>query len=265
MSLLKVVVVIALLSVVQLVSAKQGIRKHRQLNILSVHDRLKDKPADVKAAVLAAISHRDYFSKCYCTDSVSFPGNAKIGFSLVTVKPTPVNTFQENSVPIIVQAGDYDNIVSAGDKIYANKAGCCSTFAVAMFAKMAPTSSTKGPRIEIIGVGSGHTGTHVFLVVGRSAGAAGQKPNRFGRGGSFPASSQWGADAVVVDPWLMSLGHDGINEDPVSGPRTALCSSGTCDGSKAPTCLTGETVCYTHGETLGFDGGVLLFEKAKVT
>jgi hypothetical protein len=191
--------------------------------------------------------------------------------------------------------------VAVGNKISDNKAGCCTTFAVALFAKLAPLAITKsvaarsraaivalasslwtslllvafaslrrsplrrGPRIEIVSVGAGNTGTHVFLVVGRNAGDPGTKPSKLGKGGSFPECAKWGADAVVLDPWLMSLGHDGVNEKATEGPRTAKCDSGKCDGKTNPECGKGDTVCYTHGESLGFDGKtVLLFEKAKV-
>jgi len=259
-----VVVALTLLLAVSAVVIDAKIGSTRRLNRMT--DRLKTKPADVQAAVLAAVVMRDHFRQSYCTDSVSFPGNARIGFSPLKSAPTPVHTtFQDSSVPITVAGGDHDAIVAAGNKIWDNKAGCCTTFAVALFAKLAPTAGTKGPRIEIVSVGAGSSGTHVFLVVGRSAGGDGVKPNRFGKGGSFPKCANWGDDAVVLDPWLMSLGHDGVNETPTAGPRVALCSGGTCDGKQNPLCGKDETHCFTHGESLGFDGNtVLLFEKARV-
>jgi len=274
------VIVLALVLVgLLVVEAKHGtVRKlNRAQQEASFLQKLKNKPLDVQQAVATAISHRAHFAASFCTDSVAFPGNAKVGFTPLTSAPAAVYpTFRDSNVPMVIKSQDHTAIVEAGEKIFANKNGCCTTFAVAMFAKLAPTSATRGARVEIVSVGSGSSGTHVFLVVGRNAGVAGTVPNAFNKGGSFPACATWGADTVVIDPWLMSLGHDGINLDPLTGPRTAKCNSGQCTGmcenahgggvggvskwhAGTPT-----DWCFTHGESLGFDPSILLFEKAKV-
>lgn len=230
------------------------------------HENLAQYPnlaSNVKAVIRKAEDLRPFFATFFVTDSVSFPGNAKHGFS--PVKPgivVAVNQQQENSVPIAMQSGVYDTCVTAGNKVYENRIGSCGTLALAMFAKLAPTEDTVGPRIELICVGSGTSGTHCFLVVGRDAGAAGVRPNMFNKGGSFPTADSWGTAAVVIDPWLMALGHDGINLSPKDGPRVLPCNSNLCK-TQYP-CANGEQTCFSHGESLGFNGGKLFLEKALV-
>jgi len=200
----------------------------------------------IVALLEKAAELKDAFKTFFCTDAVTFAGNKKSGFTLAG-QPNGFQDFQ-TSAPITIQGQDHDAIVKLGNKIYDTHGGCCTTLALAMFAKLAPTADTKGPRIEIISVGQDRSNTHVFLVAGRDHTADDEAvlpkrlpPRNGAKNGNYPDHENWGDNAVVIDAWLMSLGWNGISLEPAK------------DGSKDDA-----------GETFGFDGGVLLFEKPEV-
>lgn len=191
------------------------------------------KPANVQAAITKAINNRRIFEESLCTDAVSFPGNKYAGFNGVTVDAWKAlgkdeKYMNQASYAIVMRSGDYDNIVSqVGQRVIENKVGCCSTFAAAMASIIAPDATAKGPKVEVVCVGSGPSGTHCFCVVGRAEGTIGDY-------------STWGAAATVIDPWLMSLGHIGINLSPKDGPRA------------------------DKGESLGYTGATVQCDKPEV-
>ncbi|EGR0315612.1 hypothetical protein FL840_20555 [Vibrio parahaemolyticus] len=75
------------------------------------------------------------------------------------------------------------------------KAGCCTTFAFAAAAEMIQGMSgtpENQPKVEVVAFKKGHSGTHLYVLVGRQEGSDIKDP------------STWNKDVKIVDPWAAS-------------------------------------------------------------
>jgi hypothetical protein len=82
------------------------------------------------------------------------------------------------------------------DAVCNNKAGVCTSFALAAAYYMT-ASQTTGPLVEVVAIKN-----HVYVVVGREGGYA--------DGWALPPKSSWGSGCIVVDVWLAAMGWKSV-------------------------------------------------------
>jgi hypothetical protein len=165
-------------------------------------------------------THKEALTKMsfyYCTDAVTFGGLVKKNnawtFNQITEKRP--QAFQADagrqkaegkaskfiaSSTAKGQLTQKDLAIGAG-LVSEAQAGCCSTLAVKaahILTGGQRDTTQQHPKVEIVARHEGADSTHCYVIVGREEGSELSDP------------SSWGENALVVDPWLGSLGHDNV-------------------------------------------------------
>jgi hypothetical protein len=149
-------------------------------------------------------------SQFACSDVLTWPGNIKGGQRhrvlmryYLTDQVKVLSEAQANAGAVCLGKYSAFKLKSVHDLIQTAESACCTTFAMTGAHILISKGVTS--RVELVAV----PGVHCLIVVGRVGGLV---------SGKVPDASTWGGTAIVVDPWLGSLGHEAIFTNPSSYP-----------------------------------------------
>ncbi|AIV05138.1 MULTISPECIES: hypothetical protein [Vibrio] len=107
-------------------------------------------------------------------------------------------TMSANMVQVAAQRGNspqMGTLQNIAKSVQDAKAGCCTTFAFAAASEMIQGMQgemDQNTKVEVVAFKKGHSGTHLYVLVGRQDGSDIKDP------------STWNKDVKIVDPWAAS-------------------------------------------------------------
>lgn len=146
-----------------------------------------------------------------CTDATTFSGqiNLKKSYLITEITTNRPQRFENDenrkaynraaNMTALKPVLNQEDLRKGHDMVLRAEAGCCSTFALAathILTEGVRDINQEKPRVEMVACKSGSHGSHCFVIVGRA-------PNS-----DLSDPKTWGENALIVDPWLASLGHD---------------------------------------------------------
>ncbi|HCH1223311.1 type III secretion system effector VopR [Vibrio parahaemolyticus] len=177
-------------------------------------DTSSSKTSKASSSVALINEHKDYFQKLgdfACTDLNTFgqkgsqfyetkgaPRLKALYANQARIAQDQRATMSASAVQAAAQRGNapqLSTLQNIAKYVQNAKAGCCTTFAFAAAAEMIQGMSgtpENQPKVEVVAFKKGHSGTHLYVLVGRQEGSDIKDP------------STWNKDVKIVDPWAAS-------------------------------------------------------------